>query len=629
MNRKQRVKALWGEALFLFLAGLFTFGIGQPGFTQSSEPLTEESSEILRKPDTRQKQIELSSDFLMKESNRNVREPDAVFTLLESNRLEKDTLYQSKFLKTDNEWSEQPSFASSNQHSEQQGYRNYRNAEVFVNLWESNPQEKDTLYEFGLWKPGYEWSLQPRFTQSNQLSVQEMYGNFSRPDIFTNWLEYGQLEKDEHYKFKFLQIDNDWSLQPRLTQSPQPSEEENQPLEEKARRNFGGPDAVPNRIESDYQERDALFELEFLKPYHEWKERIAEETGFSFALDYYPVILKASDSLRGTENYASSGVFRFTGSWQAIGRGSDTTGTLNFLVEQRHSYTDNTPAEFAFNSLGNIGAIEIPFADDSWHLTNLYWSQSWKNGDFEAVIGFLDITDYVDVYPLTSPWTDFSNFVFSIGVATMDLPDDGALGLAAGAWLTDQLYLIGGFTDLNSNPNEPFNGFNTFFNKSQFFKHIELGWTLSPKERYYLDNLHLTLWHADQREQIGVKDGWGGVLSFTGSIDDNWIVFARAGFSEDGGSLLQKAVSLGFSYIPSPTGAVPGSQLGFGVNWGQPNDALFGSGLRDQYAIESYFRLQITKEISITPAVHLLINPALNPEKDTIWGLGLRSRFAF
>jgi porin len=137
------------------------------------------------------------------------------------------------------------------------------------------------------------------------------------------------------------------------------------------------------------------------------------------------------------------------------------------------------------------------------------------------------------------------------------------------------------------------------------------------------------LWHADQREQIGIKDGWGAVLSFTGSVGDNWLLFARAGFSEDGGSLLQKAVSLGFSYIPSPTGAVPGSQLGFGVNWGQPNDALFGSGLRDQYAIESYFRLQLTREISITPAVQLLINPALNPQKDTIWVFGLRSRFAF
>ena len=454
MNRKQSVKALWREALFLFLAGLFTFGTGQPGFTQSSEPLTEDSSNTtIREADIKQEQIELSPDSLMKQSNRNVRESDAALTLWEWNRQQKDTLYQSKFLNTDNEWSGQPSFAFSTQASEQQRERNYRRADVSANLWESNPQEKDMLYGFELWKPNYEFSLQTSFVPSTQLSVQERYrryGNFSRPDVLTNWLEHGQLEKDTHYEFKFWQLDDDWSLQPPFTQSPQPSEQENQALEEEARRSFGGPDAVPNRIESDYQERDALFELEFLKPYHEWKERIAEETGFSFALDYYPVVLKASDSLRGTEDYASSGVFRFTGSWQVLGRGSDTTGTLNFLVEQRHSYTDNTPSEFAFNNLGNIGAIEIPFGDDGWHLTNLYWSQSWNNGNVEAVIGFLDVTDFVDVYPLTSPWTDFSNFVFSIGVATMDLPDDGALGLAAGAWLTDQLYLIGGFSDLNS-----------------------------------------------------------------------------------------------------------------------------------------------------------------------------------
>ncbi|MGB5634166.1 MAG: carbohydrate porin [Waterburya sp.] len=567
MNRKQSVKALWREALFLFLAGLFTFGTGQPGFAQSSEPLTEESSKTLREPDIRQEQIKSSPDSLMKKSNRNVRRSDDVPNLWEWNYQEKDTLYQSKFLKTDNEWSGQPRFVFSTQASEQQKYVNFKKTEVFTNLLELNPQEKGRIYEFELLKLNYDLLLQPHFAQSSPSS-----------------------KKDQ------------------------------------SRRNFGGPDAVPNRLESD-QQKDALFELEFLKPYHEWKERIAEDSGFSFGLDYYPVILKSSDSLPGTEDYASSGVFRFTGSWQVLGRDSDTTGTLNFLVEQRHSYTDNTPSEFAFNNLGYIGAIEIPFADDGWHLTNLYWSQSWNNGNVEAVIGLLDVTDFVDVYPLTSPWTDFSNFVFSIGAATIDLPDDGALGMAVGAWLTDQLYIIGGFEDLNSNPNEPFNGFNTFFNDSQFFKHIEIGWTLSPRERYYLDNLHLTLWHADQREQIGVKDGWGMFFSFTGSVGDNFLLFARGGFSEDGGGLLQKAASLGFGYQPSE--ALPGSQLGFGVNWGQPSDALFGSDLRDQYAIESYFRLQITKEISITPDVQLLINPALNSQKDTIWVFGLRSHFAF
>jgi porin len=401
-------------------------------------------------------------------------------------------------------------------------------------------------------------------------------------------------------------------------------------LQEEERRSFGGPDSVQSRIESDSLEV-GVFELKFLKPYYNWKDRIREKYGFSFGLVYVPIFLKADRSLSGTDKHASSGVFRFLGSWQLFGRGSETTGTLTYLVEHRHRYTFTSPALFSLDNLGNVGAISIPFADDGWHLTNLYWSQSWKNGKFEAVVGFLDVTDFVDVYPLTSPWTDFYNFVFSIGVATMDLPDDGALGLAAGAWLTDRIYIIGGFQDLNSDPNQPFRGFDTFFNDADFFKHIEIGYTTSPWKQYYLDNLHLTLWHADKREKAGIARGYGAVLSFTHSIGDKWLVFARGGYAKEGGNLLQKSVSVGGAYQPYPIaiGDVPGSQLGFGFNWGQPNRAVFGKGLRDQYTLEAYFRLQVTREFAITPDLQLLINPALNPEKSAIWVFGLRGRLAF
>ena len=41
------------------------------------------------------------------------------------------------------------------------------------------------------------------------------------------------------------------------------------------------------------------------------------------------------------------------------------------------------------------------------------------------------------------------------------------------------------------------------------------------------------------------------------------------------------------------------------------------------------YRLQVTRELAITPDVQLLINPALNPEKNAIWVFGLRGRLAF
>jgi porin len=399
------------------------------------------------------------------------------------------------------------------------------------------------------------------------------------------------------------------------------------PTDQDRRPRLGGPDAVENQMESDRAEKDKLYELEFLKPYYDWKDRLKNETGFTFGLDYTSVYLKASDSLPGTDDYASSGMVRFFGSWELLGRGTDHTGALVYKVENRHAYTDTAPSGFSIGNLGNVGVIEPPFSDQGTRLTNLFWRQSFNKGRIVALGGFLDSTDFVDVFALGSPWLHFSNFVFSTGAATISLPEDAALGLAAGAWVNDKIYILGGFEDTNSDPTDPSDGFDTFFYDNEYFKHIEIGWTTS-RDRAYLDNLHLTLWHADERDEAGVEDGWGAVLSFSRYIGDKWMPFLRAGYANDGGSLLEKSASAGVGYQPHPVGGAAGSLLGFGVNWGEPNEAVFGSDLDDQYAFELFYRLQVTKELAITPDVQFLINPALNPDEDNIWVFGLRARLA-
>jgi porin len=413
-------------------------------------------------------------------------------------------------------------------------------------------------------------------------------------------------------------------VKPVFAQSSERSNEE-------GRGGFGGPDAVENRIESDRAEKEALYEFSLLRPsYYAWKQSLREKYGYSFGVTYVPVYVKASDSLPGSDDYASTAAIRHFGSWELLGRGTPNTGKLNYLIEYRHGIADADVAPFSLTNLGNVGAIGIPFVDDQWHLTNLYWDQSWQNGKYEVFAGFLDVTDYVDVHPLTSPWTDYFNYSFSIGAGTMDFGDDAGLGLAFGAVLTDNLYTIAGFKDINSDPTDPSEGFDTFFTDQEYFKHVEIGWTSSPWDAWFLNNIHVTLWQADEREATGVDDGWGGVFSLNRTVGDKWMVFARSGFAEDGGSLLERSVSIGGGYTPNGLESLgAGSQLGFGMNWGRPNEAVFGSGLDDQFAAEAYYRLQLTKELAVTPSIQLLVDPALNPQEDAIWVFGLRARLAF
>jgi len=114
----------------------------------------------------------------------------------------------------------------------------------------------------------------------------------------------------------------------------------------------------------------------------------------------------------------------------------DTTGALNYKVEHRHRYSDTAPSGFSMGRLGNVGVMEPPFSNQGWRLTNLYWRQRWNKGKVAVLAGFLDSTDFVDVFALGSPWLHFMNFAFSTGAATISLPEDAALGLAAGLWLS-------------------------------------------------------------------------------------------------------------------------------------------------------------------------------------------------
>jgi len=376
-------------------------------------------------------------------------------------------------------------------------------------------------------------------------------------------------------------------------------------------------DEVENQIVLD-KKANPLYESNLLAPIREWKNGVAERTGFNWSIDYNALFMGVSDSL-GEDN-ASSGVVRFYGYWDLVNRGGSNKGSLNWKIENRHKYTDIAPSDLGFES-GYVGIFDPTFSDQQSRLTNLYWKQYFAEGKWAAVGGFLDVTDFVDVYLLASPWTGFNNFVFSTGSAATDLPNDATLGIAAGGMVTDKVYIQAGFTDVDADPTDPFEGFDNVFQESNFFKWIEIGFT--PKQdRLYFDNIHVTFWHIDERLN-GTPDGWGINASWQQWINDKWLPFIRGGYTEDSGSLLEGSVTTGLGYQPVPMRGV----IGVGFNWGKPNQMSF-EGADDQYTTELFWRYQLTKEIAVTPSLQYIKDPALNQGEDSLWAYSLRVRIA-
>ena len=237
---------------------------------------------------------------------------------------------------------------------------------------------------------------------------------------------------------------------------------------------WGGPNAVENQLREDAEvDRPTIFESWF-----EWKDGLKEKHGFSFSVDFSVVGLGASES--PGEDSSAGGMIRFLGSWDLVGRGTKNTGAFIWKIEHRHAYTDVAPGGFGFE-LGYIGLIEPPFSDQGLRLTNLYWRQRLAGGKVTLLGGFVDPTDYLDVYGLASPWTGFLNFAFSTGTTTIALPNEG-FGLAAGAMLSKNFFLIGGLADLNADPTDPSQTIDSFFSDHEYFKHVEIGETTDKKQ---------------------------------------------------------------------------------------------------------------------------------------------------
>lgn len=379
-----------------------------------------------------------------------------------------------------------------------------------------------------------------------------------------------------------------------------------------------GPDATPTLLKIDEQDKDTVFGLNWQRAIDDWKAGLKERTGFDFGVDYNALGYAANASL-GDKN-AGSGALRLFGTWDLVDRGGPNHGGLAFKLENRHRYGDVPLTSFG-DELGYAGLVSSVFSDQGSRATNLYWQQHFAEGKGIAYAGWLDVSDFVDVYALASPWRGFSNLAFQTGSGTIGGLPDGALGAMVGGLLTENIFAAASIVDANGDATDLFGGFDTLFDANETFKTLELGYT-SSADALFINNAHITVWQIDDRAATGAPDGHGVAFSYTQAVGTAWLPFVRGGWADGGGSLYERALSVGFGHTRNP-----GSDLlAVGINWSQPNEDTFGVKLDDQLTLEAFRRWQLTEGLEITPSVQFIRNPALNPEDNNIVMLGIRFR---
>jgi porin len=337
----------------------------------------------------------------------------------------------------------------------------------------------------------------------------------------------------------------------------------------------------PKSVTEELKPGDGLispqFRSQFFKdtfaPWFEFRDMLKEDYHLNLGFDY-TVIGQASTSDLGA-GHAIGHDLRFYGTWMPVRPGGPNSGSLVFKGESREAYTRIAPQDLGFDS-GAVSITAAQFSAAGWVLTNFYWKQRLFGDRVTVGFGQVDVTDYVDVYSLANPVWGFQNLVFSVSPA-LAAPNQ-RIGAAAGAWLSGHVYTIAGIADTNGDPASP--NFDVF-KDWETFQHFEIGYS-SSKERQFLDNLHVTLWHSDKREAAGVPEDWGVSVSYSWLFRNTWAPFLRAGWADGGAALYRASVSTGFGYLTRQQ-----DLFGLAVNWSRPGG---GQDLNDQWTAEVFYK---------------------------------------
>ena len=371
--------------------------------------------------------------------------------------------------------------------------------------------------------------------------------------------------------------------------------------------------ATPNSVEGTLEATAERQSEGVLESYLTWKEQLESRTGFSFGFDDQ-VQLLGTNSDRSPSD-AAGNVFRFYGTWTASGQGTSNNGALVFKVENRSALGDRISPQALGPSLGYAGLLSTTYSNAGWVLTNLYWRQRLLDGRMSFVIGQVDVTDYVDVNSLASPWNAFGNLAFE--KPTIPAPGQG-LGTAIQWRVNEHWAVLGGIANANGDAADPIGSAQELFETGETFKHFGVGWSPDWSDRYD-QAVQLTFWQVDDRAEVGVEGGQGVALAASIRAG-NWRPFFRTGYSDGGGPSLDRAVSVGTGYD-----ARGGKDLaGVGVNWGRAPGST-----RNQYTMEVFYRYDPTDFFQITPSIQYVANPANDPATDNLLVFGLRGRVVF
>ena len=388
--------------------------------------------------------------------------------------------------------------------------------------------------------------------------------------------------------------------------------------------NMNNPGSIVERLEEDAESKDYIFQFPgvtgVLKPWYDWKTELNEQHGFNFGISYTAYYQKASDTF-GPEDNAASSDLDISGTWTFLGRGTESPTMLGFNFFWRDTLDGKISTQTLFTQYGGLYSGAAPYGEEDPVVGEL-WIQKKFNNVFGFRVGkIFPITAY-DFFPFKNFRTDFVDFNH-VTNATIPLPGNG-LGAFVQYRPKPSVFLRLGVHDANADVQK--SGFDTY--DDELFTIFEVGFDtgLMPREpgRPPHGHVHVSLWHQDEREDAGVDDGWGIGISAVQRFG-RFTPFIRYGYADvnaRGPTPVKNMVNVGL--VTDGIFGQDKDRIGVGYTWSNPAD----QSLNEQDTIDAYYRVQLTPEIEIGPTLEVIFDPVRNPDDDTVYVWGFRTRIA-
>ncbi len=364
----------------------------------------------------------------------------------------------------------------------------------------------------------------------------------------------------------------------------------------------------------DYDPSKKSILPDFFNRYFAWRREINRKIGLETIFSYYTLTQGYAD--KDWSMGASSGDLDLTGRWLLHGTKGHRPTYLAFRARYRHAYGCTAPSEIAAGT-DLLWRTVDGFTDAGFQVPNLYLSQGLFHGNLTVRYGQISIDNFFDSNKMRSDKHYLLNKAFSAN-PTVAFPSYGA-GFTA-KWQQGEKwdFSFGGSNIQGTDYDAQYVSLS--LTSTALFVTAQAGYNFNGLGMHDA-RIQLMGWQSNDsnEEALDTGNGISITLEHAGKRSGERFLL-RYAFSGDDATEIDQMLTTGW-------GRETGNQdyIGFGAGIGrstEDNDLWQG-------VAEIYYRWQVTKELTISPDLQVILGKGDTDEHDFHFVAGLRAGLTF